>query len=59
MHTPGASVAKIMHPAVCLYDLPYIKVLICKEKHEHPGCIGAQICPPGSQNVHTGCRVHP
>ena len=27
-HTPGAHVAKIVHPAVCLCDLPYIKVLI-------------------------------
>ena len=58
VHTPGASVAKIVHPAVCLCVLPYIKALICEEKHAHTGCTGAKVCAPCSQNVHTGCRVH-
>ena len=49
MHTPGASVAKIVHPAVCICVLPYIKVLICKEKHASTGCTGAKICAPSSQ----------
>ena len=59
MHTPGALGAKIVHPAVCLCILPYMKVLICKEKHAHTWCTGAKICAPDGQNVHTGCRVHP
>ena len=29
------------------------------ETHAHIGCTGFKIHAPGSQNVHTGCRVHP
>ena len=35
VHTPGASVAKIMHPAVCSCVPPYIKVLLCVRKNMH------------------------
>ena len=59
MHTPGALAAKTVHPAVYPDFLSYIKVLICLKKHAHTGCTCAEICAPGSQNVCTGCRVHP
>ena len=59
MHTAGAKVAKIVHPAGCPCDLPYIKVLIYEKKYAHTRCTGAKVHAPGSQNVHTGCRVHP
>ena len=52
MHRPGASAAKIVHPAVCPCVLPYIKVVISKEKHAHIGCTGAKLCAPGSQSTH-------
>ena len=61
MHMPGAHVAKIAHPAVCLCVLPYklykgINILeyACTHRVHR-----LETCAPGSQNVHTGCRVHP
>ena len=59
MHTPGAQIDKTMHPAIFACVHFFIKVLIMLNKHVHAGCTGFKIHAPGSQNVHTGCRVHP
>ena len=56
MHTPGAQLERSMHPAIFSYANSYIKVLM--KKHAHPGCTGAKICAPGSQNVHAGCTLN-
>ena len=55
MHMPGAQVANIMHPAFCPRILSYTNIL---DKCAHTGCTGPEMYAPGSQNMHTGCRVH-
>ena len=40
MHTPGAQIDKIMHPAIFLYIHFYIKVSIILNIHAHAGCTG-------------------
>ena len=60
MHLPVqvAKTQKTMHSAICLCATVYINLSkICK-KHANTGCTGFKIHAPGSQNVHTGCRVH-
>ena len=59
MHTPGAQTDKTMHPAIFSCAHFYIKAFIILEVHAHAGCIGFKTHAHGSQNVHTGCRVHP
>ena len=54
MHTPGAQIDRTMHPVVFSYAHFYVKVFIMWRTKK---C--AKIDAPGSQNVHTGCRVHP
>ena len=51
VHTSGAQVAKIVHPAVCRCVLPYIKVFIFKKMHTHTGCTGSKICAPRVQGA--------
>ena len=59
--TPGAQIDKPIHSATFLYAHFYIKILILLNihVHAHAGCTGLYIHAPGSQNVHTGCMVHP
>ena len=59
VHLPGAKTSKMMHPAICLCATHYRNLFKIEENHAHTGCTGFKICAPGSQNVHTGCRVHP
>ena len=56
MHPPGAQIDKTMHPAIFECAHFYIKVFIMLNIHAHAGF---KTLAPGSQNVHTGCRVHP
>ena len=60
LHAPGAQLEKIMHPAIfsCTHSI-HIKVFIMCKKHAPGGCTDAKLYTPGSQDVHTGCRVHP
>ena len=59
MHTPGAQLDGTMHPAIFLYAHSCIKVFIMWKDYAPSGYTGAKMYAPGSQNVHTGCRVHP
>ena len=59
MHTPGAQIDKTMQPAIFSCAHFYLKDFIILNIRAHAGCTGFKIHAPGSQNVHTGCRVRP
>ena len=57
MHITGEETPKMVHPAIRSCVPYYINILKSWEKHAHTGCTGFKTHAPGSQNVHTGCRV--
>ena len=59
MHLPSAKTPHIVHPAICLCVTHQISQFKFWKKHTHTGCTGFKVYAPCSQNVHTGCRVHP
>ena len=59
VHLPGAKTSKMVHPAIFSCVTNYINLSKCLENHAHTGCTGFKSHAPCSQNVHTGCRVHP